>query len=213
MSAVQTADSLIASHVAGTLPLPAHVLVAAHLQLNNDNRAFAGELERLGGLGLSQARPVALSDRDRRLASVLDGPAPAAPSHPQEARDGLFPPVLRDFVGFDVADVPWRTKMPGFREHDVGEIDGCHVSLFWIRPGRAIPAHTHGGLELTLVLDGAFNDVNGRYARGDISIADETVEHRPVAEKDRPCIGLAVTDAPLRLSGPLGRRLIDIVGG
>lgn len=212
-SAAQTVDSLIASHIAGTLPLPAHVLVAAHLQLKNDNRAFAGDLERLGGLGLSETPPIALSDRDRRLASVLDGADPGDGSNAGPTQNGLFPPILRDFVGFDVADVPWRTKMPGFREHDVGQIDGCHINLFWIRPGRAIPTHTHGGLELTLVLDGAFNDVNGRYGRGDIAFADETVEHRPVIEKDRPCIGLAVTDAPLRLTGPLGRRLIDIIGG
>ncbi|MEQ9571077.1 MAG: transcriptional regulator, partial [Nitratireductor sp.] len=78
-SAAQTVDSLIASHIAGTLPLPAHVLVAAHLQLSDHNRGFAGDLERLGGLGLSQAQPIPLSDRDRRLASLLDGPEPAAP--------------------------------------------------------------------------------------------------------------------------------------
>lgn len=212
-SAAQTVDSLIASHIAGTLPLPAHVLVAAHLQLSDQNRGFAGDLERLGGLGLSQTQPIPLTDRDRRLASLLDGPDTAAPPAAPQQQVGLFPPALRDFVGFDVVDVPWRTKMPGFREHDVGEFDGCHINLFWIRPGRAIPSHTHGGLELTLVLDGAFNDINGRYGRGDIAIADEAVEHRPVAETDRPCIGVAVTDAPLRLTGPLGRRLIDIIGG
>ncbi|CAN0594560.1 unnamed protein product, partial [Laminaria digitata] len=125
--------------------------------------------------------------------------------------NGIFPKALRDFVGFDVGDVEWRTKMPGFREYDMGEIDGCHVNLFWIKPGRAIPGHTHEGLELSLVLDGAFVDETGRYGRGDISVNDESVDHRPIAEKTVPCIGIAVTDGPLRLTGSLSQRLSDIL--
>jgi hypothetical protein len=59
----------------------------------------------------------------------------------------VFPKALYDFVGFDADDVPWRTRMPGFKEYDMGEIEGCHVNLFWIKPGRTVPAHTHEGSE------------------------------------------------------------------
>ncbi len=45
-------------------------------------------------------------------------------------------------------------------------------------------------MELILILDGAFRDERGRFGPGDISVADATVDHRPVAEKDRPCIAL-----------------------
>lgn len=210
--ATDSIDTLLARYVAGSLPAPAQLLVAAHLEIRRDNRDFVRGLETIAGRALDNEAPIAVSNRDRRLADIFDTAPPAA-IHMTQRHDAVFPRVLRDFVGFEAEDVPWRTKMPGFREYDFGEVDGCHVSLFWIRPGRRIPTHTHGGVELSLVLDGAFTDVNGRYGRGDISIADETVEHRPTAEMERPCIGMAVTDAPLRLSGPLGQRLLDIISG
>ena len=36
-----------------------------------------------------------------------------------------------DFVGYDVDNIPWKTKMPGFKEFELGDVDGCHVSMFW----------------------------------------------------------------------------------
>jgi putative transcriptional regulator len=207
-----TLDALMARYVAGTLPYPAHVLVQSHLELKPANRGFVRGLEAMAGVALDEIasdRPIA--NRDRRLDAIFASTPPAAPPI-IAVNDQVMPRALRDFVGFDVADIPWRTKLPGFREYDVGDIDGCHVSMFWIRPGRPIPSHTHEGSELSLVLDGAFSDIHGRYGRGDISIADETIDHRPVAEKDRPCIGFAVTDAPLRFTGSLRQRLSDLLG-
>jgi putative transcriptional regulator len=208
---IESFETLMTRYVAGALPLPAQVLVAAHLEIKPDNRSLVRSLETLAGDALADAPPIDLTAPGKRLETIFQSPDPVAPT-PANPPDELFPRAVRNFVGFGAEDVPWRTKLPGFREYDVGDIDGCHVSLFWIRPGRAIPAHTHGGLELTLVLDGAFNDGNGRYGRGDIALADESVDHRPVTEHGRPCIGLAVTDAPLRLTGPLYQRLTDIIG-
>jgi len=208
----ETIDALIARYVAGSLPTPARVLVESHLQLKPDNRGLAAGLEAMAGAAFDAGAPVALGAADQRIDAILAGSAAPDPVAGTVTAPGIFPPALRDFVGLDVEDVPWRTKMPGLKEYDIGEIDGCHVSLFWIRPGRKIPAHTHEGTELSLVLDGAFTDRSGRYGRGDISLADDTVDHRPTAEKDRPCIGLAVTDGPLRLTGPLHQRLSDILG-
>jgi putative transcriptional regulator len=211
--ATDTIDTLIARYVAGNLPTPARVLVASHLELKPRSRALARGLEIMAGEELEHERPKAIGNSRSRLAAILDSEPPAPIRLPKPRRKSVFPRALRDYVGFDADETPWRTKMPGFREHDLGEIEGFHVSLFWIRPGRRIPSHTHGGVELSLVLDGAFTDVHGRYGRGDISIADETVEHRPTAEMDRPCIGMAITDAPLRLTGSIPRRLMDIIGG
>lgn len=205
-------DALLARYVAGSLPAPAQLLVSAHLELKPESRRFVDRLEDMAGESLEAEAGLPLSDRSARLQTIFGAPPPTAPAAPRQ-RDGIFPEPLRRFAGFDADDVPWRTKMPGFREFDFGEIDGCHMSLFWIRPGRPIPDHTHEGFELTLVLDGAFRDINGRYGRGDIAIADETIDHRPIAEKERPCISLAVTDAPLKLTGSFGRRLGDILFG
>lgn len=206
---IDTIDVLMARYVAGSLPLPAHVLVGAHLEITRANRPFVAGLEELAGKALEDGTAMPLANRSGRLASIFEAPAGDTPAPARGTK--VFPHILRDFIGFDETDIPWRTKMPGFREYEI-ESDGCHASVYWIKPGRKIPAHTHEGQELTLVLDGAFGDATGRYGRGDIAIADDSIDHRPIAETERPCICFAVTDAPLRLTGSLGQRLGDILG-
>ncbi|EJZ21267.1 anti-ECF sigma factor ChrR [Rhizobium sp. Pop5] len=207
---IDTIDALMAHYVAGSLPEPARVLVQSHLEMKPDNRSFVNGLELLAGEALENAPGVAIADRERRLQAIFASsssvPAPVA-----RPRHTLFPRALRDFVGFEVEDVPWRKRLPGFKEYSL-DMDGCEVNLMWIRPGRALPAHTHKGMELILILDGAFNDERGRFGPGDISIADETVDHRPVAEKDRPCIAFAVSDGPVRLTGSFRQMMIDLIG-
>jgi len=209
---IDTIDSLLARYVAGTLPTPARVLVQAHLELKADNRIKVANLEAMAGLELMAIDPVALVDRDGMLAAVLGSNAPEATALVRGAEERVFPKALYDFVGFDAGDVPWRTKMPGFKEYDLGDIEGCHVNLFWIKPGRTVPAHTHEGSELSLVLDGAFSDARGHYGRGDISVADDSVDHRPSADMGQPCIGFAVMDAPLKLTGSFRQLIGDIIG-
>lgn len=211
---IDTVDSLIARFVAGSLPAPARVLVESHLALKTDHRGFVRDLEALAGDALTAMPPARIEgSRDAMLDAIFRSSPPAgSPIRIAEHIGSGFPPALRDFIGFDIDAVPWRTKLPGFKEYDAGDIDGCHASLFWIRPGRSIPAHTHKGCEISLVLDGAFSDLAGRYGRGDISVADDSVEHRPVAEKERPCIAFTVVDAPLKLTGSFTQFLRDIIG-
>lgn len=211
---IDTIDSLLARYVAGTLPAPARVLVEAHLELKPENRIKVTNLEAMAGLALMEIDPVALGNRDATLAAVLQSELPTGTADDVRSNHDqtVFPKALIDFVGFDAADVPWRTRMPGYREYDLGDIDGCHVNLFWIKPGRTVPAHTHEGTELSLVLDGDFTDARGYYARGDISVADDSVDHRPCAGRDRACIGLAVMDAPLKLTGSFRQMIGDIIG-
>ncbi|WP_350155316.1 ChrR family anti-sigma-E factor [Roseitalea porphyridii] len=204
-----TLDALVSGYVAGSLPRPLHVLMDAHLELSPANRPIVAGLEGVAGDALEQLDPMELGDRDGALSAIFASSA-SAETDPVK-RCGTMPRALADFVGHSVDDIPWKTKMPGFREYDMEDVDGCHVSMFWIKPGRTVPSHTHEGMELSLIIDGAFRDERGRFGRGDISIADPSVDHRPVAERDVPCIGFAVTDAPLRLTGSLRQRLSDIL--
>jgi putative transcriptional regulator len=209
---IDTIDALMAHYVAGSLPEPARVLVQSHLEMKPDNRSLVNSLELLAGEALENVPEAAIADRNGRLAAIFSSASPGTPP-PAAARpeNALFPQALRDLVGFEAEDVPWRTRLPGFREYPL-DMDGCEVNLMWIRPGRALPAHTHKGMELILILDGAFNDERGRFGPGDISIADETVDHRPVAEKDRPCIAFAVSDGPVRLTGSFRQLIGDLIG-
>lgn len=209
----ESKDNLLVGYVGGSLPLPLQVLVQSHLQMSSENRSIVNKLESAAGMELEGVSPVDFTNRDAALNVILGSnegrvATPAAP----ERSSGSMPMPLRDFVGHDIADIPWRTVMPGFREYDMPDVDGCHVSMFWIKPGRTVPAHTHEGFEISLILEGAFFDDRGRFGEGDISVADQSVNHRPTAENERPCIGFAVTDAPLRLTGSLYQRIGDIIG-
>ncbi|MEN0001710.1 MAG: ChrR family anti-sigma-E factor [Pseudomonadota bacterium] len=205
-------DSLLSGYVAGTLPVPVQVLMESHLELSKDNHGFVAGLEAAAGEQLSDLAPTALRDRDSALEAIFAA-EPMTHSVQHKSRCDVMPSAMYDFIGFNVDTIPWKTKMPGFREYDLPDVDGCHVSMFWIKPGRTVPAHTHEGVELSLIIDGAFHDTRGRFGRGDISIADDSVDHRPTAEADRPCIGFAVCDGALRLTGPLHQRLGDIISG
>jgi putative transcriptional regulator len=65
--------------------------------------------------------------------------------------------------------------------------------------------HTHDGMEVTLVLSGAFSDKTGRFARGDIEIGDDELDHQPIVETGQDCVCFVVADGALRLTGPFGR--------
>jgi putative transcriptional regulator len=200
-------DAVLAEYVAGTLPGPAHVLVSAHLEMSDRSRAFVEGLESLAGSELATIDPVPLSNRDERLARIFALPDEPIirPAAVPLAAGGRLPPSIRRYLGHDVDRVRWRTLLPGVREYRFAEDDGCTASLYWIRAGRPLPAHTHGGSELTLVIEGAFADADGHYGRGEIAVADDEVDHRPVADLGEDCLCFAVTDAPLRLTGPIGR--------
>ncbi len=210
---IDTVDALMAHYVAGSLPEPARVLVEAHLVMKPDHRALVNDLELLAGEALELMPDAAIPDRDARLGAIFSSKPLSEKSAPIIlSRDqGAFPRPIRDLMGFDVDTVPWKTKLPGFKEYTT-DIDGCEVSLMWIRAGRALPSHTHKGMELTLILDGAFNDNRGRFGPGDISVADATIDHRPVAEKERHCIAFSVLDAPIKLTGSFRQIIGDLIG-
>jgi putative transcriptional regulator len=210
---IDTVEALMAGYVAGTLPEPARVLVAAHLEMKPDNRLLVNDLNVLAGQMLERTEPAPVFERDKRLADIFRSSLPEEYSEDSALpHDAILPPSLRRFVGLRSEDIPWRRRLPGFREYGLGDIDGCEVNLMWIRAGRALPSHTHKGIELILILDGAFNDHRGRFGPGDISLADEMLDHRPVAESDRPCIAFSVMDAPIKLTGSLTRLIGDIIG-
>ena len=185
--------------------------VGAHLELKEDNRAFVETLEGLAGEAVADMPGAAVSDRETRLENIFSQDEARQPPAPETSR-GMIPPSLAALVPHQLDTIPWRSKMPGYKECALGVIEGCEVNLLWIRAGRKMPAHTHEGSEITLVLDGAFSDTRGRYGRGDIALADEDVDHSPVAENDRPCICLAITDAPLRLTGSYRQFFSEFIG-
>ncbi|MEH6727542.1 MAG: ChrR family anti-sigma-E factor [Hyphomicrobiales bacterium] len=204
-------DALMAEFVSGTLPTPIQVLLASHLEMNQSNREWVANLEALAGLELTDIEPVALSERDAMLARIMASQTIADMSGEAETPDAT-PDALRHFIGSTIGDIPWkRNRFAGIDEVQLGKFDGCKATLFRLPAGQGVPHHTHHGTEITLVLQGAFSDGTGHFKKGQISIADGTVDHRPVADRDEDCICFAVTDAPLSLTGPLGRFIAPFI--
>ncbi len=205
----QPLDALLAGFAAGSLSPSLHRLVAAHLAIKPDNRRFVRMLEESAARRVEESDPVPVRNREAKLDAIFSAHDRSTPAR---RGDGVIPAPLADFIGADFVDLEWRTLLPGIREHRVSDASRGEASLLWIKPGRVMPAHTHEGMEVTLVLKGGFSDATGHYRRGDIAIADNEVDHRPRADEDEDCICFAVTDAPLRLTGPVGRIMQRLFG-
>lgn len=179
-------QTLLAAYAAGTLSEPFAVLVASHLQMRADR-------------GSSSASTPDHAGRARQ-------PMPGA-----DQMNMYMPLALRFYVGRHLGVPEWRTLLPGIEQCRISRDARAQASFLRCRPGRAIPAHTHQGLEAVLVLHGAFHDADGHYAAGDIAVADGSIAHRPVADR-AGCVIFIVLEAPVRLTGPFGRLIQRVFG-
>jgi len=201
-------DALLMGYSAGQLPEAFNLIVATHISMCDECRARLESFDAVGGALLAGAPgPVADMGADS-LAQVMARIRMAKPPAPApKPRGGVFPAPLREYVGGDVEAVRWRAVGGGVRQAILPTARDASARLLYIPAGMAVPDHGHRGTELTLVLQGAFSDAVDRFGPGDIEIADEDLEHTPVAEPGADCICLAVTDAPLRFNSFVPRLL------
>lgn len=205
-------DEFLLDYAAGGVAEPVALLVASHLTFCPECRARARMMEGIGGAMLETIEPAAVEagSRARVLGLIGEaGPAKAAPT--TRPASTLFPRPLAAYISAEPAALPWQPILRGVAQcpltlHEHGK-SSLKAALLRIAGGRAIPHHTHRGLEMLLVLDGSFADETGHYRRGDVQIADESLAHRPVADRERDCICLTVVEGPIRLTGPFARLL------
>lgn len=207
---LERVDFLISQYVAGVLPEAAHVLMGSHLAMQATSGRVAQALEDAAGTELAVSTPSPIAEPAQMLQAVLTSSPPIL----QAIEDGeeRFPAMLRSYAGKDLSNIPWRMKLPGLRQHVIEKSASVEASLLWARPGRALPTHGHHGLELTLVLDGEFRDYRGSFLGGDVSVADEAIDHRPVAGGKGPCLCFSVLFAPIALTGSAFRLIGDVLG-
>lgn len=197
-------DELLMAYAAGSLPEAFDLIIAAHLSLCDACRATAESYDAVGGAVLDEGDTADVSDDCRKATLALIQTDLRAEPEPAPRRDPVLPAPLLGYVdGLD--HVRWRAAGMGVKQAILDTAGDATARLLYIPAGVAIPDHSHSGMELTLVLQGAFEDEDGRFARGDIEVADDAVQHTPVADISEDCICLAVTDAPLRFKGLLPR--------
>lgn len=190
-------------YATGALPMAFDLVVATHVSLSDDARARLETFEALGGVVLEDLDQVAISEDS--LEQTLAKISGASPSERPIVVPGTFPTPLQNAVGGDEDAVRWRYVGRGVKQCVLHSDDTGTVRLLKIPAGRSMPAHSHNGTEMTLVLKGAFRDDDGVFARGDIEVADTDVSHSPVAEPGDDCICLVATDARLKFQGLLPR--------
>ena len=205
-------DTLLA-YASGSADEATALLVATHVTLCPGCRGALADAEAIGGALLEgEAESALAGDAWQRVLGRLDQ-EPSPPVVPPVA--GLIPAPLCAYLGTaDPAALEWRWIGPGVRGVRIPVRGGrSRAILLRIGAGRRMPAHGHGGNELSLVLAGGYLDETGQYLRGDVQEATPEVRHQPTVDQDGPCLCLHISDAPLRFRAwwaRLGGRLVGI---
>lgn len=203
-------DQLLMAYAAGQLPEAFNLVVATHVSLCDECRAQLASFDTVGGALIEEIDEITMGEitmGEDALAATLariEGLPQATRSEPLRPA-GILPAPLADYVGGDLSAVRWQRIGGGVKQAILPTGKDATARLLFIPGGVAVPDHGHRGMELTLVLQGAFADANDRFDRGDVEIADEELEHTPVALAGQDCICLAATDAPLRFRGLIPR--------
>ena len=199
-------EPLLVAYAAGNLAQPFALVVAAHVSLCDGCRATLEAHQAVGGALVDTVDEIAVSgDLKARLMDQLDEVAVPAPRY---GRSGALPGPVVEVLGG--REPKWKSLGFGVKQSILSAGPEGSVRLLYIPGGQAVPDHGHNGMEMTLVLQGSFSDETGRYGVGDVEMADEDLDHTPIADAGPACICLAATDAPLRFSSFVPRLLQPI---
>lgn len=209
----QSDEALLLDYASGALNESLSLAMATHLSLSMKSASEYQALNQVGGVMLQEIECESFDgDDDMGLADVLtrldDEPVTGRPVSFDSVTSDIIPAPLRDYLPADLDALKWRKVGPGVEEFRVktGTRTG-KTSLLRIQPGQSMPEHTHSGREVTVVLKGSYNDGAESFGRGDMQVAGEYANHQPVAHVDEGCVCLVALDAPVHLTGPVGRLL------
>lgn len=197
-------DETLAAFAAGQLDEGLAVVVACHIEADQESRRRVRELEAVQGALLDAVEPVAMASGSSPAATA----APAEPvSAAAEMSEAGMPKVLRPYeIG------PWRPIGIRIAMRRVA-VPGADARVFMLRagPGIALPHHKHTGFEWTTILAGAYEHEYGRYAAGDFDEADAEHDHTPRVDPVQGCTCIVAMTGSVQLQGWLGRLLQPLV--
>ncbi|MGE0734345.1 MAG: ChrR family anti-sigma-E factor [Alphaproteobacteria bacterium] len=201
-------DEMLMEYAAGTLAEPVAVALASHVALCAACNALIAKLEAVGGAALDDAAPAPLAgDALARTLAALDRPEPVV-AQPQydEATRKLVPAPVRRYLGGNLGALKWRKQGKSVERATLDSGNPAYsMFLLRVKEGQPSAIHTHTGNEFTIVLSGAYTDGSQRFGRGDFQHASPDINHIPIAEAGQACICLVVLDAPIKLTGPIGK--------
>jgi len=193
-------NDFLMEHAAGSLPVAQAACVSAHLSYCERCRRIDSQLRTLGGAMLERLEPVSVSESllDSVLARLED---PAPLTYSDQTKGTELPGLLERLINKDFSQLVWKRVTRALSVSYLSTGDTHHeFALLRIAEGGRIPEHTHGGSEMTLVLEGGFSDGRDSYHPGDFIFRSSEDKHAPVALDGEDCICLTVLDSPLRFT-------------
>lgn len=203
-------DVMLAAFAAGATDLGERVAMATHLTSCARCRDWVRAMECVGGETLAALAPTPVgAGALARTLDRLDEPAAEAKAALPLASAAAVP-GLPDFVRrYRFGEWQWVAPSVSLRPIRLPEASPTRVFLLKSGPGTTMLQHSHSGVELTCVLQGAFSHEGGRYGPGDFDIGDETIDHRPIVDAAQDCVCLvAMRETP---SGRIDRPNIATV--
>ena len=203
------AAELLVSYSAASLPLSQALCISTHLENCDECTRKLRRLNQVGSELMHQLKPSPPSSSLKaqlldRLDSITDN-GETARHNPDNTS---IPRCLHQFIKTGYEDISWNRISRDIQSYELcRDQNNAKVELLRIRPGGTSSTHTHMGDEYTVILEGSFSDEGGLYHKGDFLLRDARHKHTPVATRDKYCICLAVTEAPIQLTGFFGRLL------
>ena len=209
MNPDEQSEILLMEYAAGVLDDTCSLLVASYITLSPKARRYVRYCESLGGkLMEKDCAPVAMERSSLhavldRLETMCPENAPPPSKMPDLWAQYRLPAPLASYLRDHHQNGKWHYFSPGFHYYRLGNCAGKNdMTLVRLAPGARIARHTHRGTELTLILEGGYEDEYGRYQAGELIITDETITHQPVATPEG-CLSITVSNAPPRYTGAL----------
>lgn len=206
-------DDILAQFASGQLPVSVSVAVSIHVEMCTCCQAKVAQFNaKAAEVGFEHEQASLADDEFDAMFELItnDESLEAIPVRKPSAlalgdKQIILPSALAQLSLSD-----WNGIGKIKRKRVKLEDGSARSSLLHIEAGGEVPAHTHTGQELTILLDGSFEDEMGTYHRGDFIWLDKAHQHQPVSEQG--CLCYTVVTDPLhfvegfsRLLNPIGK--------
>ena len=142
------------AYASGNLAEGFSIAVAAHVSMCDHCRSRLASYDAVGGALFEKDIDKAV-DQDT-FSKTLERIKSFQPVvQPKAKQPSDFPEPLSDYVGHKLHDIKWQPLGMGIKQAVLETSEDATARLLYIPAGAQMPDHSHRGLELTLVLDGA----------------------------------------------------------
>lgn len=199
--------------VSGDLSPAWSLMVSAHVDMcpycQNEvsliTARLAGEnIEVSGSEALDPLLANMLNDITELEAPIIEAPVNHCDHLELDGRKFELPRALQRFVSKTdewsrLVGKLWQAPV------DLGSAGKAH--FIYMESGGSVPEHTHKGNELTLVINGEFEDGHRSYDTGDFILQNSSNTHEPVSHDRDGCLVFSFVDQPLYFTTGIARLL------